>query len=151
MERLLTIAKEIDGIKTGARNRGLLQNEQRPAIVILDGDESARTIAPARNLQFMAPTINRARPEIYVLLPENRPAVDNTGQVGADLNAWRIKICDAIAGDSQLQSIVGTNGGIIYNGCVTDLKSGSSLTGQMRIDFLLDYPFIPTPTQLPAS
>lgn len=145
--RYLAIAQSVQiadtTIKTVIRNRGWKSNEDRPAIVLLDGDE-ANTGAEYRlgrgGLQ-MRPALVTMRPELYVLLDERRLQNDTVGQ---DLNNYRVLLARALAIDTQMVSLLGSNGKVVYNGCVTDLKSGSALTGQMRLDFAFTYLFVPT-------
>ena len=133
---------------TAVRNRGLRSNEQRPAVIMLDGDETPVLTHGGRNNRaqsgrsmVLTPSIMQMRPELYILLKEDRPVnVD----VGEELNTKRIALVAAIAEDTALKALLGSNGGILYNGCVTDLKSGSALTGQMRLDFAFNYTFFPT-------
>ena len=152
LERLRAIALAAQtgaGIVTVVRNRQLLQNEERPAMVILDGDERPAftpNAAAADRYAGVRPVLTKMSPELYLLLDEARPtgltaAAENVGTV---LNDKRIKLCNAITNDAALKALLGSNGGIFYNGCVTDLKSGSPLTGQMRLDFSFNYLFNPT-------
>lgn len=134
--------------KTGAgiievvRNRGAMDNDKRPAVVLLDGDERPAFAAPTSGRTLpLGPAVMLMSPELYVILKESRPT---NPEIGSDLNEKRIKLAKAIAEDAELKTLLGANGGIIYNGCVTDLKSGSALTGQMRLDFSYRYVFDPT-------
>lgn len=145
LTRLWTIMGATPDIKTFVRNRQLLETEKRPGMVLLDGDETPRLSLDLRRLQgraqLMAPQIVQLRPEIYILLAEGRPRNE---QVGQELDAFRIAFLKAVWEDVTLATIVGSNGSMAYNGCVTDLKSGSALTGQMRIDFIINYTLKPT-------
>ena len=138
------------GFKSVARNRGLMANEKRPALALLDGDEVPRMIVPqARvdNYGGLRPKLLGMTPEIYILMDEQRPTnakPDGTDNIGTLLNIKRDALVKAICNDEPLKALLGTNGGIVYNGCVTDLKSGLALSGQMRLDFELRYFFDPT-------
>jgi hypothetical protein len=140
MQRLHDICEDVDNIVTVVRNRGLMSNEQRPAVVILDGDELGSIFGPSQSKADFMPSVNTMKPEIYYLAKEAR--VKNE-QIGTLLNTARLAICSAIADDAELKTLLGPNGGIHYNGCVTDLKSGSALTGEMRLDFWFKYVFNP--------
>jgi len=154
LERLRAILEEQAAalsFKSVVRNRGLMSNEQRPALALLDGDELPRGIVPStRNgdrYSGLRPRLMGMQPEVYILRDELRPQnekPDGSENIGAIVNANRIAIVDAICTDAALKALLGTNGGIVYNGCVTDLKSGLALSGQMRIDFELRYFFDPT-------
>jgi hypothetical protein len=141
--RLLAIMGSIDDVETVARDRGLLDNDARPALVLLDGDEQERTPRVGRNVtgrQAMIPVMMTMRPQLFVVLKNKKPA--NEGQ-GPLLNTLRTAVITAIANDATLLTLVGSNGDIVYNGCETDMKSGSGLDGQARLDFSLTYPLDP--------
>lgn len=136
------------GFASAVRNRGLRSNEQRPAVIVLDGDESPILTHGGRQNRAqggralpLTPSIMQMKPELYILLQEARP---KNLEVGEELNAKRIALIAAIAEDTALAALLGSNGTMLYNGCVTDLKSGSALTGQMRLDFAFNYTFHPT-------
>jgi hypothetical protein len=130
--RLLEIAKGIEGIAGAFRNRDEISEKQRPAIVILDADEAADdadpTTRPSRSPRRVAMT-----PEIYILLgakPE---------ELGSVINALRARFVKSVLGDSQLASIVGSNGDIRYEGCATALARGRSMEGEMGVSFSFTY------------
>ena len=130
--RLLEIAKGIEGIAGAFRNRDEISEKQRPAIVILDADEAADdadpTTRPSRSPRRVAMT-----PEIYILLgakPE---------ELGSVINAVRARFVKSVLRDSQLGSIVGTNGDIRYEGCATALARGRSMEGEMGVSFSFTY------------
>jgi hypothetical protein len=154
--RLLAIAVAQADFVTAVRNRGLLSTEARPAIVLMDGDETPVLTHGGRSnrarsgtIMALTPQVMQMKPELYITLPENDPAIQET--LGTLLNVKRRLLVRAIAEDEALLLLLGSNGNIIYNGCATDLKSGSSLKGQMRLDFLLNYTFFPTTDQQGAS
>jgi hypothetical protein len=138
LAEITTAAKTGAGFVTCIRNRGFMSTDKRPACVLLDGDERAKLTHDRRNgrAQGMTPSIMTMSPELYILLAEGRP---NNEDVGQTLNAKRIALIAAIAGDAALKDLTGSNGSIVYNGCVTDLKSGSQLLGEMRLDFTFTY------------
>lgn len=145
LARLLVIMQTVTGISTAVRNRSLLGTEKRPAMVLLDGDELPRLSIDTSRIKgramMMIPQIVSLRPEVYILLKEDRP---NHQTLGQDLNAFRIDFFKKMWADAALTSILGSNGSIVYYGCETDLKSGSALSGQMRLDFILNYVLRPT-------
>jgi hypothetical protein len=155
LSRLAAIAVDLSGFKSAVRNRGLRDNEKRPAVIILDGDEAPvlthggrQNRAHAGRTMSMTPQVMAMKPELYVLMDEARPQNEDLGPA---LNAKRVQFVKAIAEDDQLLALLGSNGGILYNGCVTDLKSGMPLSGQMRLDFMFSYTFFPTTNQQGAS
>lgn len=145
--QLLADMQGIPGIVTAVRNRKLLATEERPAMVLLDGDElPPRLSMDTRRLRGRAQTMGMQvillRPEVYIMLAENRP--NNSEVVGSELNGFRIAFLSKVWTDATLAAILGANGNITYNGCETDLKSGSALSGQMRLDFFVTYTLNPT-------
>jgi hypothetical protein len=158
LTRLLDILVEVTGFTTRVRNRALLGNEKRPAVVLLDGRETpvlthgGRTNRARNGISLpLTPQIMALQPELYILMDEHRPTNDDTENVGTTLGRHRINVIKAIAEDAELQALLGSNGGIIYNGYDTDLKSGGALSGQMRLDFSFSYTFFPTTNQQGAS
>ena len=132
LSRLLEIAGSTQGIVAALRNKDEISEKQRPAIVILDADEAADDAdpgsRPARSPRRVAMT-----PEIYILLgakPE---------ELGSVINALRARFVKSVLRDSQLGSIVGTNGDIRYEGCATALARGRSMEGEMGVSFSFTY------------
>ena len=132
-------------IKPGSvvRNRNDLQADKVPGIILLDADEvkDPRALRPPPGVQQtrMPAQIMRMTPEIYVVLDVRGVKNEN---VGKDLNTARLAILNAIMTDDQLQSIVGSNGDITYDGCVTDLARNRTMKGQLGISVTFTYPLI---------
>lgn len=160
LNRIITLATGKAGFVSAVRNRGLRDNEKRPAIIVLDGDEAPVLTHGGRNNRAhsgrtmrMTPQVMVMTPQIFILMDEQAtmPHPAPPKEVGPALNERRVTIIKAIADDDQLLALLGSNGDIIYNGAVTDLKSGMNLEGQMRLDFLISYTFFPTTNQQGAS
>lgn len=145
LARIFTIMGTVSGITSNVRNRGLMQNEQRPAQVLLDGDEvpllTSRTQRIQGDTSLMMPQLMELRPQVFYLPKEKRVA--NTG-IGEQANAWRIQFLEKLWGSVELAVLLGGNGSIVYNGCETDLKSGSAMSGEIRLDFVVNYVLMPT-------
>lgn len=152
LARILVLAQAVKTddttIKTAIRNRGPLETDKRPAIVLLDGDEQDALPGrpPGRGGLPIPPAIMTMTPELFVLLDEVRPRPETSG---TRLNAYRDALMEAIAGDTELLTLLGSNGRVRYKGCATDLKSGSALAGEMRLDFA--YTYVVKPTSASAS
>lgn len=135
------MAESYIAASTIVRNRALLQQDDRPAIAILDGDERARLTGDGlgrgtggrvgMGVQLMTMT-----PQVFFVPKSRRPM--NAG-IGTEVNAYRDIIVRVVAQDPQLLSILGSNGSVAYMGMETDLKSGSTLDGQARLDFVFTY------------
>jgi hypothetical protein len=143
--RLFIIAQSVTGVTTTVRNRALMQNEQRPAQVLLDGDEVPVLTSQTQRLKAMQslmwPQLMELRPQLFYLPQEKR--VKNIG-IGQEANAWRIQFLEKLWGSVELAELIGSNGSIVYNGCETDLKSGSAMSGEIRLDFIVTYFLQPT-------
>lgn len=145
LARLFVTLQTIDGLKTVCRNRGLLPEEMRPAITLLDGSEEVTStqVVDGRGGRGLSaqPAKVTMRPEIFVVLDQRLPK--NEG-IGEDLNAWRIAILKAISADSQINTLLTNNGSLLYEGCLTDMATGRSMEGQLQMQFALSYPFLAT-------
>jgi len=142
----LTITLTTGAIAAGnfVHNRNELTKNKRPGIILLDADE----VADPRVSQLQGgrdtaipPRIMKMTPEIYVVLEDRKP--DNKN-VGTDLSIARAEIIKAVLLDKTLRDITGSNGSIVYDGCVTDLARNRVMEGQMGISFTFTYPFIPS-------
>ena len=132
LSRLLEIAVGVDGIVAAFRNKDEISEKQRPAIVILDADEAADDADPSSR-PSRAPRRVAMTPEIYILLgakPED---------LGTAINTLRARFVKSVLGDSQLASIVGSNGDLRYEGCATALARGRSMEGEMGVSFSFTY------------
>lgn len=125
-------------------NRNELPASLVPGIILLDADEvhnpRALPLAPGRELNRMQVQVMQTTPEIYIVLDVRKPANTN---VGEDLNKARLAILAAIIQDSELQQILGANGSMTYDGCVTDLARNRKMEGQMGLSFTFGYPLLP--------
>lgn len=127
--------------RTVVRNRGLLKNDDRPAVAILDGDENVRLSGDGqgrgnRGRQSMGPQLMTMTPEIYIIPETAKPA---NPDIGTEVNDFRETIVRVIAQDQVLLDLIGSNGSVSYIRMVTDLKSGMALDGQCRLDFSFTY------------
>lgn len=119
------------------RNRGVLPQDLRPALVLLDGVENVKTSVERRGRVFMSPTVMTMLPQIFVILkPRKTPT--NAG-VGEELNVFRAAVVSAIAHDMTLARLCGSNGQVSLRRVETDMQTGSTLEGQLRLDFAFDY------------
>lgn len=141
LARMFTLLETVSGTGKTVRNRGQLEDVYRPGIVMLDGDEDPENQVTGRGRPPNAPQIMAMTPEIYILL-ENAEPGDTTR--GADLNDWRVRIMTALLFDTQLQTLITSNGELRYMGCLTDYATGRAMEGAMRLNFTVTYPFKPS-------
>lgn len=138
--RLLAILA-VPPIQVVVRNRGELPADKRPAIVLLDADETARLqVSQSRGRLIAAPCLVDMTPEIYVVMDAREPPND---LIGTDMNKLRVDIVHAIYNDATLKTILSSNGDIRYAGTATDMASGRSMEGQMHIRMTFTYPLLP--------
>lgn len=123
-------------------NRDQLPAALTPGIILLDGDEvkDPKTIqlSSGRQQSRLGDQIVSMTPEIYVVLEATR--TPENALVGEDLNTARLAILKALFDSTDLQMICGSNGGISYDGCVTDLAKNRQMRGQMGISMTFTYP-----------
>lgn len=137
------------GLMNAVRDRGVIppfDQETKlanlPAAVLLDGKEDVRVKTLGKNPGgMMPPTVMALYPQVFVILMP-RSNVTNEG-VGEELSSWRVKVLRAILYDTVLQQLLGPNGEIAYLGCATDMQTGSTMEGQIQLDFVLTYTFDP--------
>lgn len=123
-------------------NRGELPAEKVAGIALLDADETKDPRTPSNQGRAgpVAPSLMRMSPEIYIVLNVRKP--DNAN-VGEDLSTARAAVLNLILNDDELSRLVGANGQIIYDSCVTDLARNRTMRGQMGLVITFVYPFYP--------
>jgi hypothetical protein len=124
------------------RNRNELPAGKVPGIIVLDADEVKDPRSPdisGRNMP-VGPSLVRMTPEVYIVLNVRKP---NNANVGQDLNVARAEILRLVLHDPQLSALVGANGAITYDGCVTDLARNRTMQGQMGLSITFTYPLLP--------
>lgn len=145
--------KQVDGHGSAWRNRGLLPNEWRPGIILLDGSLRIRqntTVGLKTNRSYMDDISSRVVPAEMTLLPQTfillqvRENQDNEG-VGEELSQFETSLLAMLMHDDELWDLLGGggSGNIEYRGNDTDMQTGSSMEGQMQLEVALTYPFDP--------
>lgn len=146
LAKLLEICQGVPGIATVVRNRGLIDNDKRPAIVLMDGGEAEGLRPPPNGRggdQVIVRTTKVLRPQIFVLLKTILPTNSSPKNPGTALNEHEIEVTRRILGDTELRALLGSNGALIYTAVETDMQSGAAMAGQMRLDFQITYVFDP--------
>jgi hypothetical protein len=132
----VTGAASVNGVPSIFRNRGEVPTEKLPALVLLDGSEAIK-ISTAGRGGAMVPTIFTLKPQVFVVL-KPRDDINNDG-VGEELSDFRMKLLKAFTTDDNLMALLGSNGEINYLGHDTDMQTGSTMVGQMQMQFELTY------------
>jgi len=131
LSRLAVVAAGISGVVQVGRNDIGIAESARPAIVILDGNEQAED---PRSEKPRAPRRVVMSPQIFVMATG-----EVASNVGTELNAIRAALIAAVTADATLQSLVGTNGEISYQGCEVGLARGRQIEGEMSISIGFAY------------
>lgn len=143
LKQLWVTLQTVPGFITYARNRGELDDDQRPSLTLLDADEKSFEQAFQRGRVAASPNLISLEPEIYISLKAAKP--DNK-DVGDKLDAFRAAVLKAIQQDNALSTLCGVaqGGEIQYRGCSTDLGRNRPMNGEMGLDIAFVYPFKPS-------
>lgn len=136
--RLLAILETLktdNTVETVVRNRGLLKNDERPALALLDGSESSTLLGGGRGRVKMSVARVTMRPQIFGLLKAQQPqGKTGTDNIGTQLNVMRGKLIKAIATDAELLALIGPNGDLNYDGMETDLSTERLMDGEFMLN-----------------
>ena len=134
LARLLVVVAAIPGMKSFHRNNVDITEDQLPAAIVFDGDET--TVAGN----------DGSRPSNRPLLVEMTPEIviaEQSGEVGSDLTTLRRELIKRVLLDTELNAMTGSNGKISYASCQTDVGWMRSLHGALRAQFVIKYPLKP--------
>jgi hypothetical protein len=126
------------------RNRAEIPADKLPAVVLLDGKESLKypkMLPVATRGGALIPAVYDLHPQVFIVL-RPRDDIQNEG-VGEELSGLRMQVLKAIIQDDGLRGLLGSNGELNYLGHDTDLQTGSTVLGQMQLNFQLSYVFDP--------
>jgi hypothetical protein len=149
--QIFATLSSLAGVMTCARDRGLLETDELPAIILLDGREDiVSNPVPMKSVR-MPPSVFRLQPQIFLILPQRDDASNQTvgngvfQPVGPQLSYWRDAMLAALINDPTLVGLLGSTGQIVYRGMETDMATGSTLQGQLRL--LIDFHYVWFPPQ----
>lgn len=134
----------VPGIVGAYRNRGELEGLKRPAAILLDGREDLVTEIRGQSLNAMPAAIFRILPQVFIICQARDNAQNLTvngvaAPIGPELSAFRTAVVKALAGDVNLAAYLGSSGQVEFLGAITDMQTGSTLEGQMQLNFALTY------------
>lgn len=141
--RLVYLGTLVDGINKVYRNADNISDGARPAIVILDGDESANDeIKQQGHSRFpLTRNIHSLNPEVQIL------ASSTARDIGTILNQLRASYLKLIKTDlllddeASLKSLITKNGNVFLDGVSTDFASERGMSGVMTILLEIRFPF----------
>ncbi len=137
--RLVEIAETLD-VKTVVRDTITLNDDQLPAIAILEGDEEADEGDPV-DRPPNAPRIVHMIPHLVIAL--RRRVTSPEVEVGPGLNLIFAALLKAIMTDATLKQITKDRYGVRYLGMESDLAVGREMQGQMAVKFRFTYGLVP--------
>jgi hypothetical protein len=145
LERMLALLQTVNTVTppfSVFRNRAEIPIEKLPALVLLDGREDLKfPQMPHTRGGAIVPSVFDLKPQVFIVL-KPRDDINNVG-VGEELSATRMQVLKAFIQDDELRGMLGSNGEINYLGHETDLQTGSTVLGQMQLNFQLSYVFDP--------
>lgn len=130
--RLLELGQDLKGIKKAYRNRDEVSENERPAFVIFDADETAEDSDPGGR-PVNAPRRVIMNPEIYIVLGQS-PA-----KVGTDLNGFRAAFLKSVFTDAALKALTLDGQGIRYEGSATGLSRGRKMEATLGVSLSFTY------------
>lgn len=147
--RLEALLGKVSGIATVCRDRGELEGVALPAAVLLDGKEDLVTDVGGRSLNAMPAAVFSLQAQIFIVLKPRDDASNSTlagvaAPIGPELSSYRMAVLKAIIKDDTLVALCGSNGQVVYNGCVTDMQTGGEMTGQLQLNFSFSYALKPS-------
>lgn len=119
------------------RDRAELEDNELPAYVLLDGNET-KSVGASEVGGRRGPQVMLLTPQVFYVPvpPENQ---FNVG-IGPTLSDHRVLLLRAIMQDETLKLLLGDNGYVEYRGMETDMNTGAEVKGQFRLDLALAYP-----------
>ena len=139
--RLLEVLQSSEAVPlvSAHRNRSDLETMERPCAILLDGAETSTSSLQRKSSR--GPDIRvdliEMRPQIFLFLRLRKEV--EAAERGPELNAYRLGMLNAIRNDGELIELVGSNGGIFYRGCDTDMQTGEAVQGMMLFHFAFQY------------
>lgn len=136
LSRIEAVLQTVPGILTVARMQPEISESDKPALMLLDGDE--QRLFQDSTKPGMAPDKFLMSPVIQIFLSSTADAA------GPALNTFRAGIIKAMLDDVTLADLLGPNGAIRYMGCDTGAKRGRRVEADMALLFDLIYVLEPS-------
>lgn len=132
LARIFAVIQALPGLAHVARNDVDIPESRLPAVVVIDGNETADEGAFNRGRPPHGPNLIAMTPMVYV------EASAEAGAVGTVLNGIRESVLSALRSDATLLNLLHAKD-IRYEGCQVALESGKNTIGEMLIEFSLTY------------
>ena len=137
LARLVEVVATIPNIRSAHRNNVDITEDQKPAVVVLDGDEEAND---AQNRRSNSPVMVQMTPGIVVFATPNMD--------GSSLSVMRLDLIKLVLFDTGLNNLVAKSsprgdGTIRYLGCQTDVGWSRTEFVAMSAQFQFKYALQP--------
>jgi hypothetical protein len=133
LARLLIVAKSVDDALNDLRNESDPAAANLPAVILFDGEETARATDPNGRTAFATPRLIDMTPEVQFRLEAKAE------DVGTKLNLYRAKLIKAVLSDADLLALTANGQAIRYEGSVTATERGKSMQGGIGVGFTFTY------------
>lgn len=138
LARLLAILNGVADIKTVERNLDEFPEAVRPIALLLDGGEE---VAP----EFQRPWVKGRAWTIVDMAPLIIVSMGGTPEeVGTDINELMARVITAVMTDDELQTILTTNGSVVYVATDDRLNHSLAMDCDLQIRFRIRYPLLPS-------
>lgn len=138
LARMLAVAEtleypgDLDELALAARNKLTIDEAQRPALVILDGPETARNNEASRR-PARAPRIIDMQPTVVLMVGAKAEVV------GTLINRYRAVYLKALSEDAEFLALTHDGEGFRYDGCTPTVDEGRVVEGQMEFHLSITY------------
>lgn len=141
LQRLFEIAGTIPNVVSVSWDVITINDDQLPAIAILEGDEEAAEDDPT-NRPTNAPRVVTMVPHIVIAGRRKR---DGSPQydIGPNINAIYAALLKAIMTDATLADLTKDKRGVRFIGMESDLAVGRQMQGQLAVKFGFTYGLVP--------
>lgn len=142
LQRLFAICDTIPGVKNVTWDVISINDDQLPALAVLEGDEETNEDDPV-NRPPSAPRRVTMMPHIVIAGRRNlqgSPPAD----IGENLNAIYAALLKAIMTDATLAGLTLDGRGVRFLGMESDLAVGRMMQGQMAVKFAFTYGLVLT-------
>jgi hypothetical protein len=132
LARMLQVAETVEGVVTAERNLLVIDEEARPAIIIIDGPETARNNEASKR-PARAPRIIDMQPSVVIMVGAK------SSEVGTLINLYRARFLRDLSHDAEFLALTHDGEGFRYDGCTPTVEDGRVVEGQMEFQLNITY------------